>query len=156
MLDEGQTYQYDLNSNWSQPLYTCASSMKASVRTVTFSSNATNSSADLGALSVVKVEPKAYSQDELPTWAIERADGYTVGNVELFWGLANASLINETAFHKIQAAEIYLPHATHGITNGHLYDSFAAGMAFSAAWNDVYQNSAAVRGVAIDFIPRYD
>ena len=66
---QGQSWRYDLGSNWAQQLYTCASAIKASVKTVTFASNGTES---LEALSVVDVNPKNYNDEKLPLWGIEK------------------------------------------------------------------------------------
>ncbi|KAI4194056.1 MAG: hypothetical protein LQ350_008002 [Teloschistes chrysophthalmus] len=154
-ITDGQSYRYDLASNWTQQLYTCASSMKASVQTVTFGSNTTNTSLDLSDLRVLAVRPKQYSESALPTWAIEKADGYRIRDINLMWGLANESQVDEDAFEIRRTAELYLPASTHDITFGHIYDSFAAGMAPGAAWNSVYELAAAIRGIAIDFIPSF-
>lgn len=151
---EGQLYRYDLGSNWTQQLYTCASAMKASLKTVTFSSNATNSSATLNDILVRAVRPKDYSHDALPVWAVEKADGYDIQDINLFWGLIDERFENSSGLETKRASELYLPAATQQVTFGHLQDSFAAGIAFAAAWNSVYAFAAAVRGVAIDFIPR--
>ena len=152
---DGQLYRYDLNSNWTQELYTCASAMKASVKTVSFRSNATNSTATINDLNVLNVQPKDYSTTGLPLWAVEKAEGYNIEDINLFWGLIEESQINDSSLEVRRAAELYLPAATHQVTFGHIYDSFAAGAAFAASWNSVYAYAAAVRGVAIDYIPRY-
>jgi hypothetical protein len=148
-------YRYDVPSNWTQQLYTCASGMKASVKTVTFSSNVTNHTTSLSNLRVLSVQSKNYTQDTLPSWGIEKVDGYNVEEIDLFWGLVNESQVDSSNFDTRRAAELYLPAANHKVTFGHIYDSFAAGQAFAASWNSVYEYAAAVRGVAIDFIPRY-
>ncbi|KAL8693631.1 MAG: hypothetical protein Q9218_001589 [Villophora microphyllina] len=154
-IHQSHTYRYDLSSNWTQQLYTCASAMKALIQSVTFGSSSTNTSADLSVLHVLDVNSKNYSADSMPTWVIEKADGYQIQDISLLWGLANESQVDKNAFETRQAAELYLPAANHGITFGHIYDSFAAGTAPAAAWNSVYVFAASVRGAAMDFIPRY-
>ena len=125
--------------------------MKASVRTTTFRANATNSTALLNDLHVVNVQPKSCDNTDLPRWGVEKANGYRIEDINLFGGLVNS----ESSNIEIQrAAEMYLPAATFQTTFGHLGDSFAAGTAFAASWNSVYEYAAAVSGVAIDFIPR--
>lgn len=106
-------------------------------------------------LSVVDVQPKNYSSTALPLWGVEKAEGYTIEDINLFWGLIDESQIDSSSMETRRAAELYLPAATQQVTCGHLSDSFAAGIAFAASWNSVYDYAAAVRGVAIDFIPRY-
>ena len=101
------------------------------------------------------VQSKNYTNSSLPLWGIEIADGnYTIEDINLFWGFVDDSLINVSAIQTNRAAEIYLPATTHSTTFGLIYDSFASGIAFTAAWNSVYEHAAAVRGTAIDFIPR--
>jgi hypothetical protein len=129
--------------------------MKASVKTITFSSNGTNSTTSLSNLRVLSVQPKNYTQATLPSWGIEKADGYSVEEIDLFWGLVNESQVDSSKFEIRRAAELYLPAANHKVTFGHIYDSFAAGQAFAASWNSVYKYAAAVSGAAINFIPRY-
>jgi hypothetical protein len=148
---QGQSWRYDLGSKWTQQLYTCASAIKASVQTVTFASNGTES---LDALSVVDVKPRNYVDDDLPLWGIEKVKGYNITDISLFWGLIDESHANSSELEPRRAPEIYLPANTRGITFGHIYDSFAAGLAPAAAWESVYEFSAAVSGLAIDFIPR--
>lgn len=122
---------------------------------VTFATNNTNGTSSLNDLSIVDVQSKNYTNSSLPLWGIEIAGGnYTIADINLFWGVVDDSLINISVIQTSRAAEIYLPATTHSITYGQIYDSFASGIAFSAAWNSVYENAAAVRGTAIDFIPR--
>jgi hypothetical protein len=148
---QGQSRRYDLGSKWTQQLYTCASAIKASVQTVTFASNGTES---LAALSIVDVRPKNYDNKHPPLWGIEKVKGYNITDISLFWGLIDESFANSSDLEVRRTADIYLPANTRGVTFGHIYDSFAAGLAPAAAWESVYELSAAVSGLAIAFIPR--
>ena len=122
---------------------------------VTFATNNTNGTSSLIDLSIVDVRSKNYTNSSLPLWGIEIADGnYTIEDINLFWGLVDDTSINVSVIQTSRAAEIYLPATTRSVTFGHIYDSFASGIAFTAAWNSVYEYAAAVRGTAIDFIPR--
>ena len=123
---------------------------------MTLATNNTNGTSSLIDLSIVDVQSKNYTNSSLPLWGIEIADGnYTIEDINLFWGLVDDTLINVSVIQTSRAAEIYLPATTHSTTFGQIYDSFTSGIAFSAAWNSVYEHAAAVKGVAIDFIPRY-
>ena len=154
-ISNGQTYRFDLRSNWTQQLYTCASAIKASIKTVTFGLNATAASTNLSSIEVLDIQPKDYSQDSLPVWGVERADGFMIEDINLFWGLVDESRLNSSTFEIRRAEQLYLPAASQKIAFGEIYDSFAAGNAFSAAWNSVYSFAAAVQSTAYDFIPRY-
>lgn len=150
-FSDNQSYRSDLGSPWAQQVYVCASSVKASIKSITFSTNGTES---LSGLAVNNVQDKDYENATLPLWGIEKAQGYTIEDIFLFWGIVNETYVNLSKIETRRVAEIYLPAAHHSLTYGHLFDTFAAGESFTAAWNSVYTYAAAISGVAIDFIPR--
>ncbi|WPH02257.1 Hypothetical protein R9X50_00511300 [Acrodontium crateriforme] len=149
---DNPTRQLNLNSEWSQQLYTCASSVKASIKVVSFRSNGTEA---LGAITVLNVESKKYDGTSLPRWAVEKAWGYSISDINLFWGLTNANFDNSSTLQVTESEELYLPAMNHYDVFGNLRDDFAAGTAFGAVWNSVYQSAAAVRGTALAFVPSY-
>ena len=72
-------------SPWSTPIYSCATAIKASIRTVTFSYNGTG----LAALEIISAYPKTYANDSsFPLWAVETLP-QSVGISETMplWGL---------------------------------------------------------------------
>lgn len=84
----------DLGSRWELPVFTCASSISASIRTITFRYNGT----DLSALQVVHDQPKEYANpSDRPLWAVENMEWpkYNIGNDQPLWGVigqANATV----------------------------------------------------------------
>lgn len=151
----GQSWRPDPGSRWQQNLYTCASSVSAKIKEVTFT---TNGSTAFEALQVINVQDKNYTVDNLPLWGIEKVDPkkYKIWDVYKFWGLVDESVEGSTDVDAHRASKIYLPAAVRGPTLGnHMYDSFAAGGVFTAAWNSVYSLAAALGDVNADKIPRW-
>ncbi|KAL4983168.1 hypothetical protein BDW68DRAFT_194626 [Aspergillus falconensis] len=57
------------NTAWSLPMYSCAMTVEATIRTVTFSFNTTD---DLTGLTILNITDKTYASDaEHPLWAVE-------------------------------------------------------------------------------------
>ena len=150
----GQSYRYDLGSDWDQTLYTCASAVKASVMEVTFEINGTES---LAALQVVDIQPKQYTNSTMPLWGVEKVDGneFMIEDIYLAWGLISEAYADHPNLTTYRQPSIYLPAAKRGTALNHLYDSFAAGSAFTAAWESVYTQAAALTGLGIGYIPSY-
>lgn len=119
---------------------------------MTFRSNGTLL---LEGLSVLKVQSKDFTNTPLPKWAIEKAWGYAVNEINPFWGLTNSALTNSSVVDVVEAEEIFLPATNRYVDYGKLYDTFAAGTAFGASWNSVYEYAAAVKGTSLNWIPSY-
>ncbi|KAJ9607834.1 hypothetical protein H2200_007913 [Cladophialophora chaetospira] len=154
-LHLGQSWRPDPGSPWQQSLYTCASSVSATIKEVTFT---TNGSTAFQALQVVKVQDKNYTAANLPLWGIEKVDPkkYQVWDVYKFWGLIDESVKGSPDVDVHKASKVYLPAAVRGPTLGnHMYDSFAAGGVFTAAWNSIYSLAAALGDVNEDKVPSY-
>jgi hypothetical protein len=130
----------------------CASSAKASIKTVTFS---TNGSTSLSDIQVLSINDKQYEPGKLPTWGFEKVTGYTMAEIHVLWGLVNNSAANSSVLETRTAEKIYLPAAQLESIVGVAYDTFASGTAFTAAWNDVFESAAVIPGLALDKIPSY-
>lgn len=120
--DSGQSLIPDPLSSWTTPIYSCATALKATIRTVTFTFNGT----DIAGLSVISALPKTYTGDEdTPVWGVE-----TITNPQLsyttmqpLWGVlgtANSYKASAAAsskmdnFSTITQPSLYLP----GFMNG--------------------------------------
>lgn len=103
------------------------------------------------------ISEKVYQHGELPYWAVEKANSsrYMIEDIPLFWGLVDQSYIDSKDLEITQAESIYLPAATHGEKFDRIYDSFAAGSAFTSAWESLYEDAAAVRGSLEELVPSY-
>ncbi|KAG0637132.1 hypothetical protein HOY80DRAFT_1085548 [Tuber brumale] len=97
---------HDIGSNWTMPIYTCATAIKASVKVVTFTMNGTH---ELENLLVGKVVPKNYSAiSEMPVWAVENT-GMTIRDIEPFWGIVDPKYKNDPHLRTIQREHLWLP-----------------------------------------------
>jgi hypothetical protein len=86
-VDDGPDTIFEDGSKWSAPLFTCASAVKASIKTVTFTHNGT---ADvLDNLRVMNIIDKEYADDdEVPLWGLEAWD-YPLLGTRPVWGLVD-------------------------------------------------------------------
>lgn len=75
---------------YQQPVYSCASVTKASIKTVSLKYNATDGENNLKALTIQNITDKTYSEDDGPNppplWGIETLDMGLV-EVQQLWGL---------------------------------------------------------------------
>ncbi|KAG0633515.1 hypothetical protein HOY80DRAFT_1104910 [Tuber brumale] len=107
--DPGRTH--DIGSNWTIPIYTCATAIKASVKVVTFTMNGTHKPENLR---VGKVVPKNYSEiSVMPVWAVENT-GMMIRNIEPFWGIVDPKYKNDPHLRTIQREHLWLPSGGHG------------------------------------------
>ncbi|KAG0637144.1 hypothetical protein HOY80DRAFT_1138570 [Tuber brumale] len=105
--DGGDTGRmHDVGSNWSMPIYTCATAIKASVKVVTLTMNGTHI---LENLRVDKVVPKNYSSKlEMPVWAVENL-GENLDDVNPFWGIVDQKYRDYPYLWTIQREHLWLP-----------------------------------------------
>lgn len=88
--DGGDSLIPDPGSRWALPVFSCASSISATVKTVTFKLNGTS----LSALQVVDEEPKKYAApSDMPLWAVENMEWprYNIGNAQPLWGIVGTA-----------------------------------------------------------------
>jgi hypothetical protein len=84
--DGSETVLYVPGSRYEVPLYNCASAVRAIIKTVTFSYNAT---VGLRGLKVLSIEPKNYSDSsQMPLWVVEKTNE-TLASMVPLWGLAD-------------------------------------------------------------------
>jgi hypothetical protein len=132
----GNPYVFESGSQWSQPLYACASTLKAVVKTVTFSYNGTD--ALLENLAVTSIQDKEYSDGQaFPLWGVEN-----IGNAGLLeqmygraWGLVSDEYVNHEAVSTVRQKSLYLPSSNDGMA---LLNTFGVEY-FPAA--DAFENS---------------
>ncbi|KAG0637158.1 hypothetical protein HOY80DRAFT_1085675, partial [Tuber brumale] len=115
---------YDAGSNWSMPIYTCATAIKASVKVVTLTMNGTHT---LENLRIDKVVPKNYSSiSAMPVWAVENT-GMRINEVHPFWGIVEQKYKDTPHIWTIQREHLWLPAAksSHRPLPFHPLSSFA-------------------------------
>lgn len=99
-------FRMDPGTNWSQPIFACVSSIKASVKRVSFLLNGTATIANL----VIKdVQVKEYNNKaDMPMWAMENTNR-DVADLAPFWGLVSDDLADSPHLSVVRAPEFYLP-----------------------------------------------
>jgi len=95
---------------WTQPVYACAMATKASIKSVHFRYNATESTGHtLKALRVMNVTEKVYTDNaSMPLWGVETVDFY-LNDILQLWGLISPELENSVNLSTIRAPQLYLP-----------------------------------------------
>jgi hypothetical protein len=110
-VDNGSSIVFEPGSRWSQPLYACASSVKATIKTVSFLFNGTHELQNqLQNLKVTKVQPKTYSDpSKLPLWGVENTNNeYSLGGLNMVWGLVSPKYENHPNVSTVRQESLYL------------------------------------------------
>lgn len=106
--DGGAPSLMEHESTWSSPLHSCATALRATIKTVTFNYNATNSQG-LGGLSVTSIKDKEYSSEEdMPLWGFEES-GLTVRGIAPTWGLISPEYESRDNVSSLRAPHFHLP-----------------------------------------------
>lgn len=104
-------------SLWTMPIYTCATALKATIRTVTFTYNGTG----ISSLNVTSTKPKTYTTlGDVPVWGVETVSlpGVDYTTMQPLWGiLGTANSYEKSAstyakvdnFSTITQSSLYLP-----------------------------------------------
>lgn len=143
-LDEnGQTTPISIRNptesatRWSQPFFSCASAIKASVKTVSFEIS------DEAVLANLKIRDVRPSNATNLTWAIENT-GWDVMDINPLWGLVSEEAASHRGLSVFNTPEIYLPAGRSGADQGSLdsNDATAGISAPLAALANVYTLSS--------------
>lgn len=107
--DTGSSLIFDSGSRWSQPLYSCATAAKATIKTVTFSFNGTDQ--NLKNLNVTSVKDKVYPDEKSkPLWGVEdTGNAYNMDQMKLIWGLVSSQYENHPNVSTVRQESLYLP-----------------------------------------------
>lgn len=97
---------FETGSTWRHPIYTCASTIQASLKRVSFLVNGT---ADLKNLQVVSVDDILYPANESkPLWAVEKT-GMQISEVEPIWGLVDERYEGHESLWTLRGSRLLLP-----------------------------------------------
>ncbi|KFY47704.1 hypothetical protein V496_10496 [Pseudogymnoascus sp. VKM F-4515 (FW-2607)] len=109
--DGGHSLVFDPRSSWSTPIYSCATAIKATIRTTSFQYNGTT----LSSLTINETHSKSYPElSNLPLWGVENLEPpLTMENTPPLWGIlgqANSTL-RSTPYNisTIAKESLYLP-----------------------------------------------
>ncbi|KAF2868844.1 hypothetical protein BDV95DRAFT_500206 [Massariosphaeria phaeospora] len=111
-LDEGTSHFFEGGSKWASPLYSCASAVRATIKTVSFLVNGTSG---LDSLYVTEIAQKNYTDKEsMPLWGFEET-GLTNDGVSPVWGLVDAAYESYPNISLFRKPSLYLPgFSAHG------------------------------------------
>jgi hypothetical protein len=107
--DGGSNLIFESGSRWSQPLYSCATTAKATIKTVSFSFNGTDQ--NLNNLNITNIQNKVYpDENSRPLWGVENTgNGYTLNQMNLIWGIVSPQYENNPNVSTVRQESLYLP-----------------------------------------------
>lgn len=149
----GDHVRADPGTNWTFPMYCCATALKASIKDITFR---INGSASLSNLNIVSILPQTYASDaDVPLWAVENS-AMNISEISPFWGVvADEQESNPDLFTK-RSPSIYLPAGqSSGSSLLTSSDSAAGADGPGAVLTALYASAASAIGSSTIGIPDY-
>jgi hypothetical protein len=109
--DGSKSLVFEPESWWTQSVYSCATTSKASIKETVFRYNVTEMTGNtLKALSVVSVNEKNYSDNQsMPLWGVESPPGWNLSDISQLWGLISPDKENSVNLSTVRAPHLYLP-----------------------------------------------
>jgi hypothetical protein len=96
-------------TQWTVPLYSCATATKAVVKEVNFQYNGTQG---LKSLNIISVTEKAYaSDDDKPLWGVENTS-LMLGDASALWGLVSPDYQGRSDLSTVRSSQLWLPGYT--------------------------------------------
>lgn len=128
-IDKGLTNnRNDPGTNFSAPVFSCMTAIRASIMDVTFYINGT---ASLENLKVRSAAPRTYPNNaSTPLWAVENTSNYNITDIQPYWGLVDNKYEHDPALWTLRRDFMYLPAGSDAMGFGSLNgksDSSAAG-----------------------------
>lgn len=97
---------FETGSTWKQPIYTCATTIQASLKRVSFLVNGT---AELKNLQVVSIDDILYPANKpKPLWAVEKT-GMQISEVKPIWGLVDERYEDHESLWTLRSSRLLLP-----------------------------------------------
>ena len=104
--DGGPKAIFDDGSEWSIPLYSCATASRATIKTVEF---LVTGGGGLPSLQVKSIAPKEYkSEDDHPIWGMEDS-GMRITEIPTIWGLVSEKYAKYPNVSTIKQPSFYIP-----------------------------------------------
>ena len=139
---------------YQQSVYSCASTIRASIKSVGFNFNATLGNT-VKALSVTDLKDKTYGNDDSsnppPPWGIETVDRRLSSMTQL-WGLINSSEAHRENLTTFRAPHMHLPGFTHSAGPSDLpgYQYIPGTTAIAEALGGLYDIGATSSSLSMD------
>ncbi|KXN86515.1 hypothetical protein AN958_09987 [Leucoagaricus sp. SymC.cos] len=99
-LDGGNTRIFDRGSRWTQGVFGCSSATRASIQTVTFSTNSTTN------LQNLQITHTTSNLNAL--WATEKTN-LNISDIDIFWGRVDDRYENDPSLWTVRSKSFYLP-----------------------------------------------
>ncbi|KIW15425.1 hypothetical protein PV08_05471 [Exophiala spinifera] len=116
--------RFDPGTNYSAPLYSCSTSVRAFIMNVTFFTNGTS----LDKLVVKAAKPQTYeSNATTPLWAVEKTEGWNLSDIQPIWGLVGDEHEHNPALWTMRRDYMYLPAGSAALGLGSLSSSDSLG-----------------------------
>jgi hypothetical protein len=104
--DGSASLLFDPGTEWTIPMYSCASASKASIQSVSFRYNGTDG---LSSLNILDIKPKTYAnEEEKPLWAVENLK-MRLDDVNPIWGITLPEHGNHPNISTARQGSLYLP-----------------------------------------------
>ncbi|KAK2761138.1 hypothetical protein FQN54_001659 [Arachnomyces sp. PD_36] len=146
--DGSRSLIFDRGTNWTVPLYSCASAAKATIKTVDFRYNGTSG---FDGLEVLAIRPKSYDNEEQkPLWGVERTE-MRLDDGQPLWGLVSDKYEGRTDISVLRKDSLWLPGYT-GRSGGESPVSVQQNLPGVSFYTDALTVAYNLRTVAIDAI----
>lgn len=135
--DGGDQDVFSSFGNWSQNIYTCATSLRGRIATVAFNYSGT------GGLESLRLD-KSYRNysatgEVLPVWAVEEPN-LNISGVNPIWGIVDEDLLGSPGLQTLRSSGLYLP-ASMSLVGGESSDTVASASLPGAALYSLYEGA---------------
>ncbi|KAK2776513.1 hypothetical protein FQN53_002684 [Emmonsiellopsis sp. PD_33] len=104
--DGSRSLIYEPGTEWTIPLYSCASTSRAVIKTVDFRYNGTDG---LKSLAILNIHDKEYQKEEdKPLWGVEHSE-LMLDDVKPIWGLVSSKYEGRSDISVLRKESLYLP-----------------------------------------------
>jgi hypothetical protein len=132
--DGGDERMPNEGSQWQQQIHVCASTTRASIQTITFSTNSTND------LQNVRLSRQPSTQSVL--WAVENSN-MTIADVNLLWGTIDDKFEGDPSVSTLRSGALYLPAGITDELDSAGGDDTQPSAAYHVAWAVIYDSQMA-------------
>ncbi|KAI5839363.1 hypothetical protein DFP73DRAFT_634573 [Morchella snyderi] len=146
VIGAGNFTWWGSSRRWVYPLFTCATAIRASLKTVSFMSNSTlsdntTSHSDSHQFPSLWITGVSTMRTPPPTWGIELTPGFNASEISLLWGPLGPDKKNTENLRTLEAEYLYLPAGNGG---DDIVDSIAGTGAYQYAAGMMYRRNASM------------
>lgn len=131
-----RSFMFEAGSSWKQSIYTCATTVKASLKRVSFFANGT----DLASLEVTAISDISYTGNTpKPLWAVEKT-GTIISELNPIWGLVDERYENHENLWTVRSSHLYPPAGNQRYLSAS--DSLASAGLYQGALHQTYDGGS--------------